>query len=90
MWILHFRNTAKILLRYAVNRSLKGADLIGGTFKVPSYIAYISARFLSTASIFVFKSARAVASSIEYQMVRYESDEAMPKMQHFQPRLGSN
>ena len=44
MWILHFKNTAKILLGYAVNRSLKGADLIGGTFKVPTYIAYISAR----------------------------------------------
>ena len=85
-----FKNTAILLRGRAVNRGLKGATLIGDTFKVPADIAYISARFLSTASIFVifkFESPRATASCIEYQMARDEGDESMPKMQNPHPRL---
>ena len=71
-----------------VKRSLKGADSVGDTFKVPTYISYISARFLSVASISMFILALSAASCIEYQMARGESGESMAKMQNSPGRLG--
>ena len=58
MWILHCKNTTKILIGNAVNRSLKEINLKGTTFKVPTYITYISARFWAGAIVFVFKAGR--------------------------------